>query len=58
MGESTSNASVEDPNQPDWAKFKSLKEIEIIRDYKKQDVINNVISEYVTDTYQLSVISG
>ena len=35
MGSTASQVSVEDPSQPDWAKFKSLREIEMIRETKK-----------------------
>ena len=48
MGHVASNASVEDPSQPDWAKFKSLKEIEMIRETKKDTIINRVLDDYVT----------
>jgi hypothetical protein len=43
-----SQASVEDPSQPDWAKFKSLREIEMIRETKKEQVINMVLNDYVS----------
>ena len=35
MGSTVTHTSVEDPSQPDWAKFKSLREIEMIRETKK-----------------------
>jgi hypothetical protein len=40
--------SVEDPNQPDWLKQKSLKEIEMIRATKKDNILNRVMEEYVS----------
>lgn len=39
------NISVEDPNQPEWLKKKSLREIEIIRETKKQDIVSQVLGE-------------
>ena len=41
MGSSI-NASIEDPKQPEWMKHKSLREIEIIRETKKNDILNQV----------------
>ena len=38
----TANTSIEDPRQPDWMKHKSLREIEIIRETKKNDIVNQV----------------
>jgi hypothetical protein len=38
-------ASVEDPNQPDWLKKKSLREIEMIRETKKNDIIHRVLGD-------------
>ena len=49
---------MEDPNQPDWAKYKSLREIEMIRDTKKGQMLNRVLEDYVQGTEQLSVIPG
>lgn len=43
---SATYTSVEDPSQPDWAKIKSLKEIEVIRETKKLSILNRVIDEY------------
>jgi hypothetical protein len=34
--------SVEDPSQPDWLKHKSLREIEVIRETKKDLIVNNL----------------
>lgn len=48
MGQTASQASVEDPSQPDWAKFKSLREIEMIRETKKDSVISNVLNDYIS----------
>ena len=51
-------ASVEDPSQPDWLKLKSLREIEMIRDSKKEHVLNRVMEEYVSGAEQLAVLPG
>ena len=50
--------SVEDPSQPDWAKYKSLREIETIRQTKKEQVVNRVMDEYCIGTQQLSIQPG
>ncbi len=44
----SSISNVEDPNQPDWVKMKSLREIETIRATKKELVLNKLMDEYVT----------
>ena len=48
MGGVASQASVEDPTQPEWAKYKSLREIEMIRDTKKEQIINRVLEDYIS----------
>lgn len=42
-GVTTAGMSVEDPSQPDWLKHKSLREIEVIRETKKDLLVNNLI---------------
>ena len=42
MGNAAATASIEDPRQPDWMKHKSLREIEIIRETKKTNILNQV----------------
>lgn len=37
--------SIEDPTQPEWIKKKSLREIEVIRESKKSDIISRVLGE-------------
>lgn len=54
----SSITNVEDPNQPDWVKMKSLREIETIRATKKELVLNKLMEEYVTGGEQLSVVPG
>lgn len=43
------HTSIEDPNQPDWAKYKSLREIEMIRETKKEGIISRVLNDYVSN---------
>jgi hypothetical protein len=50
--------SIEDSNQPDWMKLKSLREIEIFRETKKNHMITKVMEEYVSGAEQLSVMPG
>ena len=50
--------SIEDPSFPDWAKFKSLREIEMIRETNKNSVINKVMIDYVSTAIQLSIVPG
>ena len=42
MGNAATNASIEDPRQPEWMKHKSLREIEIIREANKTNILNQV----------------
>jgi hypothetical protein len=37
--------TIEDPSQPDWIKLKSLREIEVFRESKRNDIIKRVIDE-------------
>jgi hypothetical protein len=50
--------SVEDPSQPDWLKLKSLREIEMIRATKKENILTRVMEEYVSGAEQMSVMPG
>ena len=40
LGNSAGMSHLHDPQQPDWMKVKSLREIETIRESKKRDIIN------------------
>jgi len=42
MGNAARTVSIEDSSQPEWQKLKSLREIEIIRESKKTDILNSV----------------
>lgn len=37
---SLGSASIEDPSQPEWQKMKSLREIETIRETKKNEIVS------------------
>jgi hypothetical protein len=45
MGNSAVSAAIEDPNQPEWLKHKSLREIEIIRESKKTEIVSQMIHD-------------
>lgn len=53
-----STMSIEDPSQPEWMKFKSLKEIELLRESKKENIINSVMADFAEDQYTIHVIPG
>lgn len=71
MGNSAALTALEDPSKPEWMKVKSLREIEIIRESKKRDIIQqlmgtesqgtcpilNVMPGHLTFTPPLSVIN-
>ena len=42
----TMQTTVADPSQPDWARYKSLREIDQVRQAKKDMIINMVLNEY------------
>ena len=50
LGTASSMVSIEDPNQPDWVKHKSLREIEVIRETKKKDIISQVLGTSLNET--------
>jgi hypothetical protein len=45
MGNASINSSIEDPHQPEWLKHKSLREIEVIRETKKNDIVNRLLHD-------------
>jgi hypothetical protein len=45
MGNSAASASIEDPNQPEWLKHKSLREIEVIRETKKSEIVSQMLHD-------------
>lgn len=42
MGNAVVSASVEDKSMPEWMKQKSLRDIEVIREARKEDILNSV----------------
>ena len=49
---------VSDPNQPEWIKNQSLKQIETLRDYTKPHVIEKVLKDHIKSMKQLYIIPG
>ena len=47
MGNASISSSIEDPSQPEWLKHKSLREIEVIRETKKNEIVNRMLSETI-----------
>lgn len=45
IGQGMGGASIEDPSQPEWLKKKSLREIEMIRETKKNDIVHKVLGD-------------
>lgn len=58
LGQSAMTASVEDTEQPDWVKIKSLRDIEMIRETKKNDIVNQLLGNSSMNTETISVVPG
>ena len=59
MGNASINSSIEDPHQPEWLKHKSLREIEVIRETKKNDIVNRLLHDKLNSNIkQLHVTPG
>ena len=59
LGNAAKSTSIEDPRQPDWMKHKSLREIEIIREANKKNLLNQVFGvETDAAGYNFSVTPG
>lgn len=59
MGNASINSSIEDPQQPEWLKHKSLREIEIIRETKKNEIVNKLLNDTInSNVKQLHVTPG
>ena len=43
MGQKSQVSQIENPRQPDWVKTQSLREIEVIRESKKKDIVSRVL---------------
>lgn len=54
----STSAAVDDPLQPDWLKLKSLREIEMIRESKKEHVLARLMEEHVSGVEQLAILPG
>lgn len=52
------NSAMEDPNVPDWKKYKSLHEIDMIRQTKKDLIIQEVMGSYLTGAQMVTVVPG
>jgi hypothetical protein len=49
---------LDDPKQPDWVKFQSLREIDMIRQSRKDMIINSVMGSAMGDSTLMHVIPG
>lgn len=58
LGVDALSASVEDQNLPDWLKVKSLRDIQMIRETKKNDIVNSVLGSSSDNKHKISVIPG
>lgn len=52
------NISLNDPTANDWQKHQTLKQIEILRDTKKSQILNKVLKESMTFKQAIDVIPG
>ena len=50
--------AVADPSQPDWARYKSLREIDQVRQAKKDAIINQVLGDYMEDCQMVALTPG
>lgn len=58
LGHDAMSASIEDQSLPDWVKVKSLRDIQMIRETKKNDIVNSVLGSSSGTTRKISVIPG
>jgi hypothetical protein len=59
MGNASISSSIEDPSQPEWLKHKSLREIEVIRETKKNEIVNKLLNDTINSNIkQLNVTPG
>ena len=59
MGNLSGAASIEDPSQPDWLKYKSLREIETIRETKKTEIVSQMLHDRASNNVRtLTVMPG
>lgn len=57
MGNAASSASIEDPNQPEWLKHKSLREIEVIRETKKSEIVSQMLHDKASNNVRTMHVS-
>lgn len=57
-GQKAMSSVVEDPGQADWAKYKSLREIEHVRKMKKDLMISQMAGTHLSDTHRIHVCPG
>ena len=50
--------AIDDPSRPDWEKFQSLEEINMIRSTKKELIMESVMSQYLEDSHQVFLSPG
>ena len=59
MGNASMSTSIDDPSQPEWLKHKSLREIEVIRETKKNEIVSKLLNDTINSNLkQLHVIPG
>lgn len=60
MGEKSAmkNATFDDPGQADWIKQRQLREIEMLRQTKKQQIISELMGNYMADSIMVHVVPG
>jgi len=58
VNQNATQSAVADPSQPDWKKFKTLQEIDMIRQTKKDMIITQVMGDYLHDTKLVAVTPG
>ena len=59
MGSGAGAASIEDPQQPEWLKVKSLREIEVIRETKKSEIVSQMLHDRASNNVRtLNVTPG
>jgi len=58
MGQQTAPMQSNDNKQPEWKKYKTLQEIDMIRQTKKDMIIGQVMGNYLDKSKQVTVVPG
>jgi len=58
MGRAGATTSIEDPSQPEWLKYKSLRELELIRETKKDHILNQMLADSAKSAHSLHAVPG